>query len=110
MDLVFDTVGGETLDRSWGVLKPVGRLVTIASGGAARDERAKGAFFIVEPRREQLVRGTAGRLAIRRCLDAVQLGVLAALGHEGLVGADFRHACAVEYDDEVGHAYGAEAV
>jgi NADPH:quinone reductase-like Zn-dependent oxidoreductase len=28
VDVVFDTVGGETLEGSWGVLKPGGRLVT----------------------------------------------------------------------------------
>jgi NADPH:quinone reductase-like Zn-dependent oxidoreductase len=32
VDVVLDTVGGETLARSWGVLGPKGRLVTIASG------------------------------------------------------------------------------
>ena len=31
MDVVFDTVGGETLQRSWGVLKPGGRMITIAA-------------------------------------------------------------------------------
>ena len=31
VDVVFDTVGGETLERSWGVLKPGGRLVTVAA-------------------------------------------------------------------------------
>ncbi|MCX5661663.1 MAG: NADP-dependent oxidoreductase [Planctomycetota bacterium] len=56
IDVVFDTVGGKTLERSWGVLAPNGRLVTIASDGeGTRDERTKKAFFIVEPRREQLV-------------------------------------------------------
>src|SRR5689334_20716132 len=30
VDVVFDTVGGETLDKSWSVLKPGGRLVTAA--------------------------------------------------------------------------------
>ena len=29
-DLVFDTVGGETWERSWDVLRPGGRLVSIA--------------------------------------------------------------------------------
>src|SRR5262249_17547663 len=29
VDVVFDAVGGETLDRSWKVLSPGGRLVTI---------------------------------------------------------------------------------
>jgi NADPH:quinone reductase-like Zn-dependent oxidoreductase len=54
-DAVFDTVGGETLARSWGVLKPGGRLVTIAaSEEGAADERTLGAFFIVEANRSQL--------------------------------------------------------
>jgi NADPH:quinone reductase-like Zn-dependent oxidoreductase len=56
IDVVFDTVGGDTLRRSWAVLGPKGRLVTVAadSEGTA-DERAKKAFFIVEPDRQQLV-------------------------------------------------------
>ena len=55
-DAVFDTVGGETLARSWGALKPGGKLVTIAaSGEVATDERTKQAFFIVEANRAQLV-------------------------------------------------------
>jgi NADPH:quinone reductase-like Zn-dependent oxidoreductase len=53
VDVVFDTVGGETLDRSWGVLKPGGRLVTIADS-ATPDERNRAAYFIVEPNRTQL--------------------------------------------------------
>lgn len=31
VDLVFDLVGGETLDRSWQVLSPQGRIVSIAA-------------------------------------------------------------------------------
>jgi NADPH:quinone reductase-like Zn-dependent oxidoreductase len=55
VDVVFDTVGGETLERSWGVLKSGGTLVTIAaSGERAADERTLAAFFIVEPNRMQL--------------------------------------------------------
>jgi NADPH:quinone reductase-like Zn-dependent oxidoreductase len=55
VDVVFDTVGGETLERSWGVLGPGGRLVTVAaSGEGATDERTRKAFFIVEPSRAQL--------------------------------------------------------
>jgi NADPH:quinone reductase-like Zn-dependent oxidoreductase len=54
-DVVFDTVGGETLERSWGVLKPGGTVVTIgASGERTADERTRAAFFIVEPSRSQL--------------------------------------------------------
>jgi NADPH:quinone reductase-like Zn-dependent oxidoreductase len=54
VDIVFDTVGGETRERSWNVLKPGGRLITIVGDGGA-DPRAKDAFFIVEPNNFQLV-------------------------------------------------------
>jgi NADPH:quinone reductase-like Zn-dependent oxidoreductase len=55
MDVVFDTVGGETLRRSGSVLKSGGRMITIAADveGSA-DEREKKAFFIVEANAEQL--------------------------------------------------------
>jgi NADPH:quinone reductase-like Zn-dependent oxidoreductase len=57
MDVVFDTVGGETLQRSWAVLKSGGRMVTIAADSEyTTDDRVKQAFFIVEPNREQLTR------------------------------------------------------
>jgi len=56
VDVVFDAVGGETLERSWGVLKPDGRMITIAAGSeGATDQRVKDAFFIVEPNQKQLV-------------------------------------------------------
>jgi NADPH:quinone reductase-like Zn-dependent oxidoreductase len=67
MDIVFDTVGGETLERSWSVLKPGGRMVTIASTvEGSTDPRAKEAFFIVEPNHDQLVE-------VGRMLDAGKL-------------------------------------
>jgi NADPH:quinone reductase-like Zn-dependent oxidoreductase len=67
VDVVFDAVGGETLERSWSVLKPGGRMITIAadSEGTA-DQRVKDAFFIVEPNQKQLVE-------IAQQLDAGQL-------------------------------------
>jgi NADPH:quinone reductase-like Zn-dependent oxidoreductase len=67
VDVVFDAVGGDTLERSWGVLKPGGRMITIAaeSEGTA-DQRVKGAFFTVEPNQSQLVE-------IAKQLDAGQL-------------------------------------
>jgi NADPH:quinone reductase-like Zn-dependent oxidoreductase len=56
LDVVFDAVGGETLRRSWQVLKPGGRLVTIAADSeAATEDRVKQAFFIVEPSTAQLL-------------------------------------------------------
>jgi NADPH:quinone reductase-like Zn-dependent oxidoreductase len=67
MDVVFDTVGGETLQRSWGVLKPGGRMITIAADSeATADQRVKQAFFIVEPNQGQLIR-------IAQMLDAGDL-------------------------------------
>jgi NADPH:quinone reductase-like Zn-dependent oxidoreductase len=46
MDVVFDTVGGETLQRSWGVLKPGGRMITIAADSeTTTDNRVKQAFL-----------------------------------------------------------------
>src|SRR5262245_21672110 len=56
VDVVFDTVGGDTLERSWGVLKPGGRMITVgASSEGTADQRVKEAFFIVEPNQKQLV-------------------------------------------------------
>jgi NADPH:quinone reductase-like Zn-dependent oxidoreductase len=56
-DVVFDTVGGETLARSWGVLKAGGRLITIAASvERTAEKRVQDAFFIVEPNRDQLAR------------------------------------------------------
>src|SRR6516164_319552 len=54
VDVIFDTVGGETLDRSWDLLKPSGRLVTIPEVESSTDPRIKSAFFIVEQDGEQL--------------------------------------------------------
>ncbi len=56
VDVVFDCVGGDTLERSWSVLGPGGRIVTIGAGSeASTDPRVKDAFFIVEPNQKQLV-------------------------------------------------------
>ena len=56
VDVVFDAVGGDTLQRSWALLNPNGRLVTIAAESeGTSNERAKQAFFIVRPDRAQLV-------------------------------------------------------
>jgi NADPH:quinone reductase-like Zn-dependent oxidoreductase len=58
IDIVFDCVGGETFARSFRVIKPGGRVVTIAASAeaeAATDGRKKAAFFIVEPNQSQLI-------------------------------------------------------
>src|SRR5262249_29385539 len=67
VDVVFDAVGGSTLQRSWDVLGPGGRLVTIVSTVKSTDnERTRQALFIVEPNRQQLC-------AIAAMLDAGEL-------------------------------------
>lgn len=49
VDLVFDAVGGETLQRSWPLLKPGGKLITIAAQSEkTSDQRARDAFMLVE--------------------------------------------------------------
>jgi NADPH:quinone reductase-like Zn-dependent oxidoreductase len=55
VDLVLDTVGGKIFERSQRVLKPGGKVVTVATGGGGSDDSAiRRAFFIVEPNRSQL--------------------------------------------------------
>src|SRR5260221_12091034 len=54
VDVICDTVGGETLDRSWDLLKPTGRLGTIPEVESSTDPRIKSAFFIVGQDGEQL--------------------------------------------------------
>lgn len=55
VDVVLDAVGGETLKKSWDLLKPDGRMVTIATNSEGpKDERTEKAFFIVEPSHQQL--------------------------------------------------------
>ncbi len=62
MDVVLDTIGGGTRERSWQVLKPGGILVSLPEPipereAAAHGERGRrGVFFIVRPDREQLGR------------------------------------------------------
>jgi NADPH:quinone reductase-like Zn-dependent oxidoreductase len=67
LDVVFDAVGGETLKRSWSLLKPQGRIVTIAADSeGTKDERIEKAFFIVEPNQKEL-------MEISRLLDSGEL-------------------------------------
>ncbi|GAA5193472.1 NADP-dependent oxidoreductase [Rugosimonospora acidiphila] len=54
VDLVFDTVGGEVLPRSTGVVSPGGTLVSISSPPPALPAGGQAVYFIVEPDRAQL--------------------------------------------------------
>ncbi len=56
VDLVFDTVGGEVLAGSAGLLREGGRIVSVAEEPpAAVSERVEATYFVVEPSRDQLV-------------------------------------------------------
>jgi NADPH:quinone reductase-like Zn-dependent oxidoreductase len=49
VDVVFDTAGGERLRRSFAVLRPGGRLVSVAE-----EPPDGGVYFVVEPNRDEL--------------------------------------------------------
>ena len=67
-DVIFDTAGGETLERSWSLLKPGGRMATIAPAAERSGIAREQAFFIVQPNQKQLVHIAdlldAGRLRV----------------------------------------------
>src|SRR5579872_3027815 len=57
IDVVLDTIGGETRERSWRVLRKGGVLVTLVSpipAGVAEQHGVRGVFFIVSGNRGQL--------------------------------------------------------
>ena len=70
VDVVFDAVGGETLERSWRVLKAGGKLVTIATQSAsAVEQRVRDAFLLVRADGSQLRQ-------IAKLIDAGELRVI----------------------------------
>ena len=57
-DIVLDTVGGDTLERSWNVMKKGGVLVSVVSPPSASQAKMHGVrpvWFIVKPSRDQLI-------------------------------------------------------
>ena len=56
MDVIFDAVGGETLERSWKILKSNGKLISIVSEttDAALSQRSRDAFMLVRADGAQL--------------------------------------------------------
>lgn len=52
VDLILDTMGGEVLAESWGLLKPGGMLVSVVeppSEAVANEYKVKAAFVFIEP-------------------------------------------------------------
>jgi NADPH:quinone reductase-like Zn-dependent oxidoreductase len=66
VDVVFDVIGGDILERSTELVRPGGTLVTIAAPPAAQPREGRAIFFVVEPDRARLAdlaqRVRAGRL------------------------------------------------
>jgi NADPH:quinone reductase-like Zn-dependent oxidoreductase len=70
-DVVIDTVGGDTMERSFGVLHRGGRLITLSAPpppGRADEYGVTATFFVVSPNRHQLTELAAlvdcGRLRV----------------------------------------------
>lgn len=58
VDAVLDTVGGDTLERSWGILREGGTLITIADDAPKEKAAAfgvRGVSMLVQPSRAQLI-------------------------------------------------------
>ncbi len=58
VDVVLDTIGGDTMERSWSVLKKEGLLVSVFSPPPkeqAKAQSVRALFFIVQPNRAELI-------------------------------------------------------
>ncbi|MGK5739300.1 NADP-dependent oxidoreductase [Micromonospora sp. URMC 103] len=66
VDVVFDVIGGDVLERSTALVRPGGTLVTIAMPPTVQPRDGRAVFFVVEPDRARLTdlaeRVRAGRL------------------------------------------------
>ena len=54
VDVVFDVIGGDVLERSAALVRAGGTLVTIAAPPAVQPEDGRAVFFVVEPDRARL--------------------------------------------------------
>ncbi|MFJ2008229.1 NADP-dependent oxidoreductase [Streptomyces chartreusis] len=54
VDVVFDVIGGEILERSTALVRPGGTLVTIAEPVTVHPHNGRAIFFVVEPDRARL--------------------------------------------------------
>ncbi len=58
VDVVLDTIGGDTMERSWSVLKKEGLLVSVFSPPPkeqAKAQSVRALFFVVQPNRAELI-------------------------------------------------------
>lgn len=54
VDVVFDVIGGDVLERSTALVRSGGTLVTIAAPPTIRPDNGRAVFFVVEPDRARL--------------------------------------------------------
>jgi NADPH:quinone reductase-like Zn-dependent oxidoreductase len=73
VDLVFDTAGGELLERAPALVRPGGRLVSVAEEPPLTATSIDTSYFVVEPNREQLVELSrlADEGAVKPAIDSV---------------------------------------
>jgi NADPH:quinone reductase-like Zn-dependent oxidoreductase len=96
VDVVFDTIGGDTQERSWQVLKPGGMLVSVVSPPPEATAAARGvrsAFVFIQPSSQQLT-------AIAQLIDE---GKMKSIIHTVLPLAEARQAQVIS---QGGHARG----
>jgi NADPH:quinone reductase-like Zn-dependent oxidoreductase len=77
VDVVLDTIGGSTLERSWAVLRPGGALVSIAAEPSQTEADARhvrASTFVVEPSRPQLIE--IGTLVDKGAVKPIVEGIL----------------------------------
>jgi len=55
VDVVFDVIGGQVLERSAALVRAGGTLVSIAASPTVQPRNGRAVFFVVEPDRAQLV-------------------------------------------------------
>ena len=82
--MVLDVIGGDVRDRSTGLLRPGGTLVTIVDPPDVQPADGRAIFFVVEPDREQLTelasRLRDGRIAPGIAAEHALHEAIAALG------------------------------
>ncbi|MCB1767987.1 MAG: NADP-dependent oxidoreductase, partial [Candidatus Competibacteraceae bacterium] len=96
VDVVFDTIGGDTQKRSWQVLKPGGILVSVVSPppeAVAATHGVRGTFVFIRPSGEQLT----------QIADLIDGGRMRPVIHTVLPLAEVRQAHVIS---QTGHARG----
>lgn len=95
IDVVLDSIGGDTLERSWPVLRPGGMIVTLPapirvdSLERAEAQGLRGVFFVVAPNRRELIQiaGLLDSKKIRTIIGAtIPLKIAREAFERGLAG------------------------